>query len=83
VLLACRLHGLKKGGMRRLAQSGGTSHELMAISSHQTIKMVQHYTTAVDRELLADLAMAKKQGGQIGNADVTNTKTQLHRKLRC
>src|SRR6516162_11832052 len=28
----CRLHGLKKGGMRRLAEAGGTAHELMAFS---------------------------------------------------
>ena len=31
----CRLHGLKKGGMRRLAEAGNTTHELMAISGHQ------------------------------------------------
>jgi len=30
----CRLHGLKKGGMRRLAEAGNTAHELMAISGH-------------------------------------------------
>jgi hypothetical protein len=26
----CRLYGLKKGGMRRIAEAGGTTHELMA-----------------------------------------------------
>jgi hypothetical protein len=31
----CRLHGLKKGGMRRLAEAGNTTHELMAISGHK------------------------------------------------
>ena len=31
----CRLHGLKKGGMRRLAEAGGTAHELMAILRSQ------------------------------------------------
>ena len=29
----CRLHGLKKGGLRRGADAGMTTHELMAISS--------------------------------------------------
>jgi Phage integrase family len=32
----CRLHGLKKGGMRRLAEASNTTHELMAISGHRT-----------------------------------------------
>src|SRR5262245_31961207 len=30
----CRLHGLKKGGMRRLAEAGATTHMLMAVSGH-------------------------------------------------
>ena len=33
----CRLHGLKKGSMRRLAEAGGTTHELMAFSGHKTL----------------------------------------------
>ena len=37
----CRLHGLKKGGMRRLAEAGGTAHELMAFSGHKTLTEVQ------------------------------------------
>jgi integrase len=32
----CRLHGLKKGGMRRLAESGLTGHELMAVDESLT-----------------------------------------------
>jgi integrase len=39
----CRLHGLKKGGMRRLAEVGSTAHELMAISGHKTLTEVQRY----------------------------------------
>jgi integrase len=42
----CRLHGLKKGGMRRLAEDGSTTHELMAISGHKTLSEVQRYTDA-------------------------------------
>jgi integrase len=44
----CRLHGLKKGGMRRLAEAGGTAHELMAISGHKTLTEVQRYTKDAD-----------------------------------
>ena len=31
----CRMHGLKKGGMRR-AEARNTTHELMAFSGHKT-----------------------------------------------
>src|SRR5262249_40325433 len=37
-------HGFKKGGMRRLAEPGNTTHELMAISGHRTLSEVQRYT---------------------------------------
>ena len=57
----CRMHGLKKGGMRRLAEAGGTAHELMAISGHRTLSEVQRYTEDANRKLLADTGMAKKR----------------------
>jgi integrase len=56
----CRLHGLKKSAMRRLAEVGATSHELMAISGHRTLSEVQRYTDAADTTRLADRAMAKR-----------------------
>src|SRR4029077_14552861 len=68
----CRLHGLKKGGMRRLAKDGNTAHELMAISGHKTLTEVQRYTADADRKLLADKGMAKKRQGQTKNAGDTN-----------
>jgi integrase len=74
----CRLHGLKKGGMRRYAEAGNTPHELMALSGHRTLSEVQRYTSAVDRKRLADSGMAKKVG-QSENADVTNIARPLHK----
>jgi integrase len=74
----CRLHGLKKGGMRRGAEAGMTTHELMAFSGHKTLTMVQHYTNDVDQKRLADSGMAKLRG-QSKNANVTNTATPLHK----
>jgi integrase len=62
----CRLHGLKKGGMRRLAESGGTTHELMAISGHLTLSEVQRYTEQADRKKLADSGMRKRIGNESG-----------------
>ncbi len=67
----CRLHGLKKGGMRRLAEAGNTTHELMAISGHKTLTEVQRYTDDADRKLLAESGMAKRKGQSV-NTEVSN-----------
>jgi integrase len=74
----CRLHGLKKGGMRRLAEAGGTAHELMAFSGHRTLTEVQRYTRDADRKRLADAAMAKLRD-RSKNADYTNTAPHVHK----
>jgi integrase/recombinase XerD len=75
----CRLHGLKKAGMRRLAEDGDTTHELMAISGHKTLAEVERYTRGADKRKLADQGMAKR-GGQSANGDVTNAEAQLHKR---
>jgi hypothetical protein len=41
---------LTKGGMRRLAEAGNTTHELMAISGDRTLSEVQRYTADADRK---------------------------------
>lgn len=68
----CRMHGLKKGGMRRLAEDSATTHELMAISGHRTLSEVERYTADADRLRLADQAMAKKRPAQNRNTGLTN-----------
>jgi integrase len=55
----CRLHGLKKGGLRRGAEKGLSTHELKSQSGHKTLAMIQHYTDAVDRKKLAASAFDK------------------------
>src|SRR5215467_2493810 len=67
----CRLHGLKKGGMRRLAEAGGTAHELMAFSGHKTLTEVQRYTMDADRKRLATSGMAKRRD-RTENTEVAN-----------
>jgi hypothetical protein len=62
----CRLHGLKKGGMRRLAEAGGTAHELMAISGHKTLSEVQRYTEDANRKKLAVSGIKKRIGNDGG-----------------
>jgi hypothetical protein len=78
----CRLHGLKKSGLRRLAEDGNTTHELMAISGHKTLSEVQRYTDAVDRKRLAESGMAKRQAAQKKNAGVANLNEPLLRPDR-
>src|SRR5262249_49684777 len=75
----CSMHGLKKGGMRRLAEDGNTTHELMAISGHNTLSEVQRYTAAADRKRLADSGMAKRRG-QSANTGYTNSAAMLHKQ---
>src|SRR6516162_1237627 len=69
----CRLHGLKKGGMRRRAEAGNTTHELMAISGHRTLSEVQRYTDDADRKRLATSGMAKRrdrtENNEVANLD--------------
>ena len=64
----CRLHGLKKGGMRRAAEAGATAHELMAGSGHKTLSEVQRYTDAANRMKLADSLSAKLRGQNANNS---------------
>ena len=44
--------------MRRLAEAGNTTHELMAISGHKTLTEVQRYTNDADHKRLAESGMA-------------------------
>ena len=74
----CRLHGLKKGGMRRLAEAGNTAHELMAISGHKTLTEVQRYTVAANMKLLADSGMARCERTKSAET-YTNIATPLHK----
>ena len=55
----CVAHGLRKAGLRRLAENGATAKQLQAISGHKTLAEVQRYTDAADRERLARDGMAK------------------------
>ena len=75
----CRLHGLKKGGMRRAAEAGNTAHELMAFSGHKTLAEVQRYTEAANKKRLADSGAAKMRAAQKENISYTNTEAQLHK----
>ena len=44
-------HGLRHTTATALAEAGASSHEITAITGHQTEQMVKHYTTSAIRKL--------------------------------
>jgi integrase len=60
----CRMHGLKKGSMRRRAEAGNTPHELMAFSGHKSMTEILRYTEAANKKALADSGMAQMRTKQ-------------------
>lgn len=55
----CSAHGLRKAAARRLAEAGCTTHQIMAITGHKTLREVARYTESVDRTKLAHEAMER------------------------
>ncbi|MBV6633860.1 MAG: tyrosine-type recombinase/integrase [Alphaproteobacteria bacterium] len=55
----CSAHGLRKSMSDTIAEAGGTDHEVMSVTGHQTIAEVQRYTKAARRDRIANSAMDK------------------------
>jgi integrase len=55
----CVAHGLRKAALRRLAEAGASAKQIMAVSGHKTLAMVQLYVEEAEQTLLADSAIAK------------------------
>lgn len=53
------MHGLRKLMAARLAQAGASPHEIAAITGHETLAMVAHYTKSVNQRTLADVAVLR------------------------
>jgi integrase/recombinase XerD len=85
----CSFHGLRKTALTRLAQAGCTPHEIMAISGHSSLEMVEHYTRKVGRAGLARDAMAKKAareqtrtaGVKASGSEVSKPLSELAKKV--
>lgn len=56
------LHGLRKLCAVVLAEAGCSTHQIAAITGHETLAMVQHYTRAVSQRTLAYQATDKREG---------------------
>ncbi|MGV8856906.1 MAG: site-specific integrase [Devosia sp.] len=54
----CTSHGLRKARAARMADRGASSHQIMAITGHQTLKEVDRYTKAANQKRLAKSATA-------------------------
>ncbi len=55
----CVLHGLRYASARRLSEAGATPHEIMAVTGHRTLGMVEKYTRDANKKKLAGSAMVK------------------------
>ncbi|KAA8605556.1 hypothetical protein AL036_18335 [Salipiger aestuarii] len=59
-------HGLRKSACGRLAETGCTPHQIMAISGHQTLSEATRYTVAASRKDWTKQAMASPGGKKTG-----------------
>lgn len=55
----CSCHGLRSAVATRLANSGASEFEIMAITGHKSLKEVERYTKQANTKKLADSAMGK------------------------
>lgn len=55
----CVPHGLRKAGMRLLAENGATEKEIAGMSGHKSLREIQRYTKAADQKKLARAALDK------------------------
>ena len=55
----CKVHGLRKAGLRRGAEAGWSANELAAWGGHASLREVERYTRAADQARLARNALAK------------------------
>lgn len=55
----CVFHGLRNSAAKRLADAGCTPHQIMAVTGHKTIRMVEKYTRQASQKKLASAAIIK------------------------
>lgn len=57
----CVPHGLRKAGIRRMAEAGKTTKQIAAVSGHKSLREIERYTDAADQRQLARDAMGNKK----------------------
>jgi integrase len=66
----CKPHGLRKAILRRLAERGGSTKEISALSGHKTLAQIELYTAAAEQRRLSQTAMQKladEDGTEVSN----------------
>jgi integrase len=58
----CSFHGLRKAGARRLADAGASANVIAAMTGHNSLSQVAHYTKAADQARLARTAVNLLKG---------------------
>lgn len=66
----CSPHGLRKAAASRLAELGCSSHEIMAVTGHRTLKEVDRYTREAAQRVMAASAMARMSQDAAGKEKV-------------
>ncbi|HXW28071.1 MAG TPA: tyrosine-type recombinase/integrase [Xanthobacteraceae bacterium] len=64
-----KAHGLRKAILRRLAERGGTSKQLQAVSGHRSLAELERYTEMAEQARLNRQAMAKLTQEQNDDTD--------------
>lgn len=78
-LAHCSAHGLRKAGARRIAEAGGTEHEVMAFLAHATPKEGATYTRKASRAILGDSA-ARRVSSKKQRTNVSNLPERLDKR---
>ena len=55
-------HGLRNSASKRLADAGCSPHQIMAVTGHKTLRMVEKYTRQADQRRLASAAIVRLKG---------------------
>ena len=55
----CSAHGLRKASARRIADAGGSEHQIASVTGHASLSEVRRYTRGANQKKLAIAAMAK------------------------
>ncbi len=59
-------HGLRNSASKRLADAGCSPHQIMAVTGHKTIRMVEKYTRQANQKRLASAAIVQLRNAREG-----------------
>lgn len=60
----CVFHGLRNSAAKHLADAGCTPHQIMAMTGHKTLRMVEKYTRQANQKRLASSALVRLEAAE-------------------